>query len=361
MLLRRLTTKAAAAGAIVLSLVALIAVGTIGGGGSAAPGSSPGPSEAATQSTSEPDEATAGATGPLARFPLGVFRGSDPAAVDEYEQWLGAKVEYVLDYTGRGPDWRKISDPSWVAGLWSGTDRQLVLSMAMLPSEDYSLKAGAKGDYDQYWRSFAEVMVAQGQADAVLRIGWEFNGPFFPWAASGKEDHFAEYWRRIVDTVRSVPGSAFTFDWCTLSGFDGADVERAYPGDDYVDYIGADVFDVTHVGNSPQLRWQDKRDKPYGLVWQVEFAAQHDKPLTYPEWGLASRLRDDLGGGDNVYFTKAMIAWMQRHPPAYAIYFEYLSSVSEHRLMDGQFPKSAEAFRAFFPTMAPPLDRVESQ
>jgi len=339
-----MTTRSAAYASVVLLTVgALIAIGLHWGGGSVFPGS-----------TADEERGRSG-TQP-ASFSLGVYRGSDPAAVDAYERWLGAQVEYVLDYTGRGDDWRKISDPSWVAGLWADTGRHLVLSVAALPSEDYTLEAGARGEYDDYWRSFAEVMVAQDQGDAVLRIGWEFNGPFYPWAAKGKEEAFAEYWRRIVDVVRSVPGTAFTFDWCPLSGYgDSANLERAYPGDDYVDYIGSDVYDVTHVGESPQLRWRDIRDEPYGLVWQAEFAEQHEKPLTYPEWGVARRLEDDTGGGDDAFFIREMFHWMQRHPPAYAIYFEYLSSVSDHRLMTGQFPQSAKAFGTFFPSVAPPL------
>ena len=49
---------------------------------------------------------------------LGVFRGSGrPDLVSGYEQWLGQKVNYVLDYLGRQPTtsstpWSQIDDPS---------------------------------------------------------------------------------------------------------------------------------------------------------------------------------------------------------------------------------------------------------
>ncbi len=43
-------------------------------------------------------------------------------------------------------------------------------------------------------------MVSKGCTDTTLRLGWEFNGTFFPWAAGGKEASFAAYWREIVDT-----------------------------------------------------------------------------------------------------------------------------------------------------------------
>lgn len=292
---------------------------------------------------------SAGSRPVVSTFPIGVYRGSHPERISAYESWLGASVDYALEFWGRGADWRRIDDPGWVARRWQGQDVKVVYSIAMLPNDDYTLAEGASGAYDDHWRNFAEVMVAAGQGGAVLRIGWEFNGPFSPWAAKGHEREFAQYWRRIVNAIRSVDGADFTFDWCALSGFGAsADLELAYPGDDYVDYVGADIYDVSRLHGSAEERWADRRFRPYGLQWQRDFAAAHDKPVTYPEWGISERDRDDLGGGDSPQFIRKMHRWMSEDPPAYAIYFEYDSGVANHRLMTADFPRASRVFRRLF-------------
>ena len=276
---------------------------------------------------------------------LGVYRAL-PEQVPAYEQWLGAEVDYVLEFWGADSDWNKIDDPSWLARRWKGTGKTPVSSIAILPNDNTTLAAGAAGQYDAHWKRFAETFVREGRGDAILRLGWEFNGRFYPWAAGGKEELFAQYWRRIVSTMRSVPGARFTFDWCPLAGNDNADVAKAYPGDDYVDYIGLDAYDASSVpASDPQARWADVRDRRWGLAWHRAFAAARQKPVTFPEWGLTVRPKDNLGGGDNPLYLQNMYDWIHGGNTAYALYFEVDAKDARHALMTPQFPKSSRMFR----------------
>jgi hypothetical protein len=43
--------------------------------------------------------------------------------------------------------------------------------------------------------------------------------------------------------MRAVPGAQFKFDFNPNCGFGQFPAEKAYPGDEYVDYIGVDVYD----------------------------------------------------------------------------------------------------------------------
>ena len=278
---------------------------------------------------------------------LGVFRGSYPDQVAQYEAWLGRPVPYALEFTGRGSNWDAIARPTWVANHWNGSGRTVVFSVAMLPSNNYTLAAGASGAYDEHWRGFAQTFVNAGRGDAIIRLGWEFNGKFYPWAAGGKEDAFAAYWRRIVDVMRSVPGADFQYDWTPLAGNTNADVERAYPGDDYVDFIGLDAYDTTGVRSSPEARWADLRDRRYGLAWHRDFAAAHGKPMTFPEWGLSVR-PDNLGGGDNPHYIEQMHKWISSNNVAYAMYFEFSAKDAEHRLMTNVLPSGSRTFLELF-------------
>ncbi len=301
-----------------------------------------------------------GAT-PNATEKMGVFRNSGkPDLTADYEAWLGRPVTYVLDFVGRQSDssttpWATIDNPGWVCGQWANTKYSLVLSTAILPTNNQTLAAGAKGDYNAHWKNFGQVMVNRGCGDAILRLGWEFNGKFYPWAAGGKEANYAAYWRQIVDTLRTVPGQSFRFDWCPLAGVNNAKVENAYPGANYVDIIGLDAYDTSSVPKSdPSGRWENQLTRYYGLNWHKQFATQQKKPVSYPEWGLTTRVNDDLGGNDNPNYIQNMYNWMKALPAsgpaslAYHSYFEDDAADGNHKLMSDQFPNSAKLFKKLF-------------
>lgn len=284
---------------------------------------------------------------------LGVHRGSGtPERITEYEKWLGKPVSYNVDFVGRAPanstnPWSKIDNPAWWCNQSKKVSAKLVLSTAMLPTTNFTLAAGAKGAYNSHWQKFGNVMVNSGCATAIIRLGWEFNGKFFPWAAGGKEASYAAYWRQIVDTLRKVPGQQFLFDWCPLAGNTNANVEAAYPGDNYVDIIGLDAYDTATAAlasAAPAKRWEHQLNRPYGLNWHAKFSATHNKPMSFPEWGLTVRVKDNLGGGDNPSYITKSWEWITSHRFAYASYFEYDANDANHRLMTTQFPKSSAEF-----------------
>jgi len=271
--------------------------------------------------------------------------------VPAYESWLGAPVGYAVDFlpttaTTAENQWAPIDNPSWWCGKWADTNWKLSLSTPMLPNRNFTLEAGARGDYDSHWASFARSMVNAGCEDAIIRIGWEFNGTFMPWAAGGKESSYVAYWRRIVNTLRSVSGQQFKFDWAPLAGDTNANIEAAYPGDAYVDIIGLDFYDLSElIGSTGERRWNEQLTRPFGLNWHRDFAARHGKTMSFPEWGLMVRPKDSLGGGDNPYYIQKMWNWIHSNPVTYAAYFEVDASDGTHRLMTTQFPNASAEYR----------------
>lgn len=305
-----------------------------------------------------------GAT-PNATSKMGVFRGSGkPDQTAEYEKWLGRPVTYVLDFVGRQPEdsttpWATIDNPGWTCGQWANTKYSLVLSAAMLPTNSQTLAAGAKGEYNSHWKKFGEVMVNRGCDDAILRLGWEFNGLFFPWSAAGgngQDKNYAAYWRQIVNTLRSVPGQSFKFDWCPLAGVDNqTNPENAYPGNEYVDIIGLDAYDTGVAGTTGEERWKAQKERVFGLNWHLAFAKKMNKPVSFPEWGITVPSGGKTyGGGDNPYYIQKMYEWMNALPASgggsltYHSYFEVDAHDGAHRLMLGQFPNSTAKFKQLF-------------
>ena len=122
-----------------------------------------------------------------------------------------------------------------------------------------------------------------------------------------------------------MPGQRFTFVWNPSLGttvtFPHA--EMAWPGDEYVDQIGLDVYDAWYRGWRPGVDpqpdraqqdqvWNDQTlNGERGLVFWRDFAAAHGgKALAFPEWGLQlwQEPSDGLwhGGGDDPWFIKRM-------------------------------------------------------
>jgi hypothetical protein len=299
--------------------------------------------------------------GPSSSAKAGVFRGTSLSEVKTYEKWLGRPVDYVVDFSTRDT-WEQISDPQLLIDEWRGSGYRIVHGLAMLPEQDASatMAAGAQGAYDENYYSLGERLVAGGQADAILRLGWEFNLSTSRWKTDDPQV-FVDYWRHVVGAMRAVPGQRFQFDWNVNNGHNAVDAFDYYPGDDVVDYVGVDTYDVSwDSGTYPypsdcdaacrterqDKAWNDILTDARGLQFWAAFAGQHGKPLTLPEWGLWSR-PDGHGGGEDPAFVKRMHDFIANHDVAYQAYFEYTAQDGPHRLMDG-FPESSEVFRELF-------------
>ncbi len=290
---------------------------------------------------------------------LGVYVGPNlPAKVATYEQWRGRPVAKVVDFLA-DDDWTKIASPTWWTSGWSASayrDR-LVYSVPMLPRNEGTMQAGARGDYDAQFVSLARTLVAAGQGSVVIRPGWEMNGSWYRWSAAPDPQAYIDYFRRIVTAMRSVSGAAFTFEWSANMGPSAMPADQAYPGDAYVDTIGLDVYDQYWGSNpgDPEVRWSSYVNQPFGLAWHRDFARTHGKQMSFPEWGVIVR-SDGYGGGDNPVFVQHMYDWIAANDVAFSSYFEYDSAWNKIALMGGQFPKSAATFLGLFGGAAPPSE-----
>jgi hypothetical protein len=250
--------------------------------------------------------------------------------------------------------WTSIEGPSWLLGAYSDSPYTLVLGVPMLPTSGGSLSAGAAGQYNSHFLALAQNLVENNEADAVIRLGWEFNGNWYVWSANSDPSTWAAYWRQIVTTMRSVSGQHFVFDW--NGSINNADPTSAYPGDAYVDWIGADSYDEAWNGQSnvpnPQTRWANYTyGGSDGIEWWEQFAAQHHKPITFPEWAVT--LRGDSpehGGGDDPYYIQQMAARMVADGSPMNVYFDYDGQDGEKHSLDEdpEFAQSSGAYETYF-------------
>jgi hypothetical protein len=315
--------------------------------------------------------ASGGAATPASVNTLGVYVGyQSPGRLGSFGRAIGQRPSFAMDFLD-GDSWSALlrTAPSYMAA-WKGSGFTMIWGVPILPyssssgasstSED-SLQQGATGAYNTYFLKLARDMVAGGRANSIVRLGWEFNAGWFPWAADGQATMFIDYWRQIVDTMRSVAGQNFTFEWNPNAGGTD-DLGDYYPGNAYVDLIGLDLYDQAW-GNygSPdcngaacqQEEFRTLLTEPNGLHWLATFAAAHGKPVALPEWGLAAssptnlngtHVDEELGGGDDPTFIKAMAEWINRNNVYEATFWQFNRS----RISPTANPLSYAAFISDF-------------
>jgi hypothetical protein len=252
---------------------------------------------------------------------------------------------------------------SWLfADGWQGTGYTLSLAVPIIPTNANNvavgtLATGATGAYNTYFVTLAKTLVAAGESNADLRLGWEFDGNWYAWEAltPATEASYATYFQQIVTAMRSVPGEAFKFVWNPdASAFVGQsvvanyNVDLAYPGNAYVDYIGLDLYDQTWATpQTPANAWSSSTQP--ALTAAASFAGAQSKPLAMCEWGVAIR-SDGHGLGDDPLYVKNMISWMTTasHNVNYESYFDYntlpVGGDTNADITAGSFPNSLAAF-----------------
>jgi beta-mannanase len=346
-------------------------------GGGASSGPTTTTPSTTTTTTSPPSKTT---TPP----PLGVYAGNNnQAGVNNFAATTGAHVTLAETYlpwqanTGTSVGWSYLATQSTLASwlsTWSGTSDQMVIGVPMVAlngsgSPENTLAQGAAGDENANFVAIAKNLVALGFANAILRPGWEFDGNWYPWTVQSNTDaaNFAAYWQNIVTAMRSVPGADFKFLW-SPAGFQSLswNINDAYPGNAYVDYVSFDVYDWSWDGtifpngdpnNSATVAQLKNVFNEYltdteGLNWLASFAQAHNKPIVIPEWAVDSRT-DGHGLGDDPTFINDMCNWFITNHVAWVVYF--IDDVADNNnqgidflLTDGHFPNSLAAFEANF-------------
>jgi hypothetical protein len=235
----------------------------------------------------------------------GAYLANDtPAAAADLGAWRGRPLDVVDDWSARWT-WQDIVNPSWLYQRWSGSPYTMAFGVAMLPAgvAGVSLQACANGSYNSYWRQFGSVISSYGLGNSIIRLGWEFNGNWYVWAATNPTT-WAKCWRQIVTSARKT-APALRWDWNVNRGVSAglADPTQAYPGDSYVDMIGVDSYDWWPAATT-DAGWQTQLNGKQGLNYWLSFAEAHGKPLSVPEWGNVSS--GASSGGDDPLYVQDM-------------------------------------------------------
>ncbi|MEW1995057.1 glycoside hydrolase family 26 protein [Streptomyces coelicoflavus] len=312
-----------AAAVAVIAAAAFLAAGP-----GAAAGEPAAPATEPAAPAPEPGPEAAPEPGPEAAPAFGAYLDYGPRGVARMaalSHWLGGAELRVGHTYLPGDRWSNIEGAPGFLDVWADwrtrkADRMLVLNVPMMERNEEHvdddevrelLRQGAAGRFDHHFRALAERLVALKVPDTVLVLGWEMNGTTYTHRCGPDPEAWKTYWKRIVTTMRAVPGQKFRFDFAPSRGRDAVPWTQCYPGDDTVDIIGMDSYDQPRG-----MTFDEQVKEPYGLQAHLDFAKAHGKPVSYPEWGL-------FRNGDNAAYMRGMLAWMDEHKPVYNTVTDY--------------------------------------
>ncbi|GAB76822.1 hypothetical protein SAMN05421595_1957 [Austwickia chelonae] len=239
-----------------------------------------------------------------------------PQRAEEWGTFRGSPNDATVSYSHK-ESFARIAESDWNVSVFNGFPGKLVYGLSLLPQDGTgSLSTVARGDHDHIWRAQARVLLAHGRGDAVVRIGWEANGDWWPWQATvSTAPAYRAAFARVSRTLKSVaPKLLVDFGIGCGAGIPGQRsrldaLTVLYPGDDVVDLVGCDTYDWWNTRSTDEASFARtiRPAQAPGIADVADFARAHRKGMSVPEWGTADVSRQ--GAGDNPFYIRKMYEW----------------------------------------------------
>jgi hypothetical protein len=226
----------------------------------------------------------------------------------------------------------------WDAWLAANGAHQVVLGMDLIPQSVSDNndpltweQSCAAGRYDQHATSLARNLVSYGAGDIVIRLGVEANGNWeadYVGSTTAEMTDWAKCYDNEVTAMNAVPGAHFLFVWNPNICVANLPLNEWYPGNSYVDIIGADAYDedcstskaVSQEGwtaYSTDSHTNTPNDPNFPSLANIAaFAQANGKPMSFPEWGL------DNGGPDDAAYINGMTQLFNNDDFSFEAYFD---------------------------------------
>jgi hypothetical protein len=173
--------------------------------------------------------------------PSRIFIGQDINAIDSYVEKLGHVPEGLATYTSI-QRLEGLDSPSGNEGgvqyaqslIEKYPHAELQMGLYMVGVLDDILT----GRYDKNIRKLAEWFKKNSKTKFYLRIGYEFDNPENKYESSS----YVKAYGHIVRLLRSFGVKNVAYVWHSYGAFVEGDIERWYPGDQYVDWVSLSFF-----------------------------------------------------------------------------------------------------------------------
>jgi hypothetical protein len=282
----------------------------------------------------------------------GVHYGNESPTYRKFAEFRGRPLDIAALYTDRN-SWAGLVAPDWQISVFEGYPVRWVLSQPLYPLQPAGLnnKDCAAGAYDSEWKKLGTFLNDKGRGDAILRLGWGANDPKHDWHADADPSDFINCFRHIVRAVRSSNPRVlfdFSFDPVPASIPQSGNPYDLYPGDDYVDIVGMDLYDRLPLVRT-DAEWKAKCEAPLGLCTLIKFAREHKKRFAVGEWGVTTCSPN--AAGDNPFFVEKMVQTFHDNADvmAYEAYFDDPAAEVCSSIFDGGLaPNASAAYRRVY-------------
>ncbi len=216
-----------------------------------------------------------------------------------------------------------------------------------------------EGHYDDFFKEWAH-RIREVDGVVLVRLLHEFNGDWYPWCTANNDQNpqlVVRAYRHIHDVFKAADASNVRFVWCPNSMSkpqeDWNYILDAYPGDDYVDFVGIDIYNGAGDGLQPWRSFRKEGIENYFLL------TQHLplKPLIVCETASRERTAAEASDGQDkaawiVQMSEALrsdmahvrlLTWFNERP-GFVINSsaKTLDSFEHHVIMDPHFRKGTD-------------------
>lgn len=163
--------------------------------------------------------------------------------INSFEQAVNHRVQGLSFFADLD---KKLPNPELIEKTFK-SGRAVMINLQPRPTEDamdlkdvFSNNAFVRGDHDETLTKVAKMMSQFGNKIIYNRLAFEMNGNWFAW--SGDANGFVGMWRHVVNIFRE--NGASNVKWIFSPGYlpYPENIGDYYPGDTYVDVIGADIY-----------------------------------------------------------------------------------------------------------------------
>jgi hypothetical protein len=306
---------------------------------------------------------------PEITWPTGSHPGNDLAQYLEFGEWRDRPLAFAHVFPDRAT-WQGLINPAWPFDMFTPFQGRMMMSVPPYPiGMDLNNQDCAAGMYDDEWAQLGTFLTARGRGDTIIRLGWGPNDNDHEWAVAAgatpdtideaDRDDWVQCFRNVVDAVRGNAPDV-EIDW-TINPFGppmiaAYDPFLTYPGDDYVDYVGMELFDM-HPPVHNQADWDTACNGPTGLCTLATFARARGKRIGIAEWGVVGCAGDGqpdttgVTGGDNPFFIRKAVETFAANADimGYDAYFEDGNvDLCSNLFEGGMNPESAAMYLELF-------------
>lgn len=152
----------------------------------------------------------------------------------------------------------------------------------------------SEGKYDKELEKFFKTLL-EIDRPIFIRLGYEFDKK-----EKYNPKYFIKAWKYVVDKCRKEKVNNIAKVWCACPYNGTYPVELYYPGDDYVDWFGVDVFTKSAFTYS-------------GVEDFLKLAERHKKPVMVGE-STPARTGVDKGEESWNEWFEPYFKWIKKHP-----------------------------------------------